>query len=206
MADQVPTGTGAPHPTAPPRKSAPSDWSRLSKLADRNIRHVLPGSSDELVEDLRQEALVRVMRALRHGEVRNLEALTTEIARRTSIDHLRSRRRWEALIEPWSDTSGDLADVSAADPSELGDPLERVRFGVLAFFDHGRSECLELARAYFRELDWLTVAAATGRSQEAVRKQWSRCVAALRAAVRTDPDRLWRWARPGPRGGDDASR
>ncbi len=206
MADKVPTGTGPPHPTAPPLPHAPPDWPQLARIADHNIRHVLPGSSDELVEDLRQEALVRLMRALRHAEARNLEALTTEIARRTAIDHLRSRRRWEALVEPWSEETGELADAMAPDPAEMGDPLERVRFGVMAFFESGQSECLELARAYFRELDWLTVAAACGRSPEAVRKQWSRCVAALRAAVRTDPDRLWRWARGAPRGGVDANR
>lgn len=203
MADQVPTGAGAPDETVPTRVSATPDWSRLARIADRNIRHVLPGSSDEWVEDLRQEALVRLMRALRHAEARNLEALTTEIARRTAIDHLRSRRRWEALVEPWS---GDTADPLVEDPGLAGDPLERVRFEVMAFFERGHSECLELARAYFREMDWGTVAATTGRSQEAVRKQWSRCVAALRAAVRTDPDGLWRWVRSAPRGGDDESR
>jgi RNA polymerase sigma factor (sigma-70 family) len=201
MADQVPPRTGAPRPAAV-LVSEPPDWNRLTSLAGRCIGHVLPGSNDELIEDLSQEAMVRVMRALRATQARNIEALTSEIARRTAIDHLRSRRRWEALVGPWTEEAEETAGPPRHGPP--GDPLERARFAILGLFERERSACLELAQQYFSDQSWSEVSERLGRTTDALRKQWSRCVAALRKAVRTDPDRLWRWSRDEFHGGGDA--
>ena len=165
----------------------------------------MPGSNDELIEDLSQEAMVRVMRAVRLAPARNLEALTSEIARRTAIDHLRSRRRWDALVTPWTPEADEAEETSeSSHPGPRGDPLERARFAVMGLFEKEHSGCLELARWYFRDVSWSEVSDQLGRTPEALRKQWSRCIAALRRAVRTDPDCLWRWSRDEFHGGGDA--
>jgi DNA-directed RNA polymerase specialized sigma24 family protein len=168
-------------------------WSEASLFVRRRLRHELPISSHGNIDDLVQESLVRLLRAVRREPVENLEALMTEIARRTAIDSLRRRTRWMALVR-----DDEIALETAPDPraraDQLGDPVERLQFVVLEFFEARRARCRELAVAYFAEQDWKAVAAARGRTHAAVRKQWSLCLALLRSAARTDPSLLMDWA------------
>ena len=66
-------------------------------------------SSQCHIDDLVQESMVRLLRAVRREPVENIEALMTEIARRTAIDCLRRRTRWSALVRP---EEPDLEQVS----------------------------------------------------------------------------------------------
>jgi DNA-directed RNA polymerase specialized sigma24 family protein len=184
--DPPAAGGSAAHETEIP-------WEEAGAFVRRRLRIELPASSQGQVDDLAQESLVKLLRVVRREPVNNLEALMTEIARRTAIDWLRRRTRWSALV-----TDAPLAD-EVADPEArvdgVGDPVERLHFVVLEFFDAREARCRDLAVAYFAERDWGAVAVSQGRSHEAVRKQWSRCLELLRAAARSDPGWLMDWSR-----------
>jgi len=160
-------------------------WDEAVAFLRRRLGYELPSSARTHLEDLVQESLVRLLRAVRREPVDNVEALMTEIARRTAIDCLRRNTRWSAIV------TTDTTDVErVADPttpaSRLGDPVERLQFVVLEFFTMREARCQDLATAYFAEQDWKEVAAKSGRSHDAVRKQWSRCLEMLRQAARDE--------------------
>lgn len=171
------------------------EWDEARTFLRRRLGYELPAPCHGLIDDLTQESLVRLLRAVRREPVLNVEALMTEIARRTAIDGLRRRARWSALVR-----SDEAALERAPDPrsrtEQVGDPLERLHFVVIEYFTAREARCLELAEAYFAEQDWKVVAAAHGRSHDAVRKQWSRCLEVLRAAAREENGPLMEWSRP----------
>jgi RNA polymerase sigma factor (sigma-70 family) len=160
-------------------------WDEAVAFLRRRLGYELPASARPHLDDLVQESLVRLLRAVRREPVDNLEALMTEIARRAAIDCLRRNTRWSAIL------AGDTPDLEqVADPAgagtRLSDPVERLQFVVLEFFTVREARCQELANAYFAEQDWKVVASRSGRSHDAVRKQWSRCLEMLRQAARDE--------------------
>jgi RNA polymerase sigma factor (sigma-70 family) len=161
------------------------DWDAARRFMRRIVRSRLDREDPAVHDDLVQEALVRLLRAIRGEKPRDLEALMAEIAHRVTVDHLRRRKRWKLLVEPASE--GLLEQAPAVSPvnTEPGDPVARIRFVVLNYF--GDSDCGDLAQAYFAQLDWMRVAERVGRSHAAVRKQWSRCLERLRQAVAREP-------------------
>jgi RNA polymerase sigma factor (sigma-70 family) len=172
--DEVPRALGA-------ASESEIRWSEATAFLRRRLGYELPSSARHELEDLVQESLVRLLRAVRREPVENLEALMTEIARRTAIDRLRRHTRWSLIL---SSEPPDLDQVADPSPSrEIGDPVERLQFVVLEFFTAREARCRELATAYFAEQDWKQVAARVGRSHDAIRKQWSRCVELLREAA-----------------------
>ena len=166
-------------------------WEEAASFLGRRLRIELRGAAADVIDDLLQESLVRLLRAVRREPIENLEALMTAIARRTAVDWLRRRIRWKVLIDPA--LSAEEVHIPAPSPAELGDPLERLRFVVVEFFGSGESDCRELALAFFADQDWKKVAGNCGRSHEAVRKQWSRCLGLLREAARRDGGPLMEW-------------
>lgn len=189
--EEVPGPAGAP---AAPVGEAGIHWDRAREFVRRRLAYELPPSGRANLDDLTQECLVRLLRFVRREPVVNLEALLTQLARRTAIDALRRRTRWRALV-----ASDDAAVAAAADPAarpeEPGDPLERLQFVVVEFFAARDARCRELAAPYFAGQDWKSVASATGRSHDVVRKQWSRCLELLRAAARDERGPLLDWTR-----------
>jgi DNA-directed RNA polymerase specialized sigma24 family protein len=172
-------------------------WTQARQFLCHRLRRELGGRDGDDLEDLTQEALTRLLRALRHKEAQNLEALMNEIARRTAIDHVRRRRRWAKLVEPLTDSvDGPGTGISPA-ADELGEPVERLRFVVLEFFTNHASTCHGLALAYFACRDWRGVARDLGKNYDAVRRQWSRCVEVLRTEARQDPGLLMEWTSDG---------
>ena len=87
----------------------------------RRLGYELTASTREHLDDLVQEALVRLLRAVRREPIENLEALMTEIARRTAIDCLRRRTRWRAVIESEIPEGLEIADPNAR-ADRVGDP------------------------------------------------------------------------------------
>jgi len=165
------------------------DWAAARAFLRRRIGAALQSGDGATLDDLAQDALVRLLRAVRREGARNLPGLMAMIARRTATDHIRAKIRWKLFQQALSRLA---PSPSGALPSpEIGDPLHNLRFLVLEFF-RGGTLCAELARAYFEEQKWEGVASHLGRSHEAVRQQWSRCLGRLRAAAQRDPDFLWR--------------
>lgn len=184
------------------RPGAAPDWRAAAQFLRRRLRQLLPGVQSADIDDLVQEALIDLVRTCRHEPVRNLEALLNTLARRKTIDLIRRRDRWGALVRPLADDDSDAFDDSRWRGT---DPAERLSFVVLQFFDRERSACTPLARAFFAGHDWEEVAAQTGQSATAIRKQWSRCVAHLRRTLVGEADTAWGWT-DHEQGQDDADR
>jgi DNA-directed RNA polymerase specialized sigma24 family protein len=169
-------------------------WDEASAFVRRRLHYELPLSSHGLIDDLVQECMVRMLRYVRRERVQNVDALLTEMARRTAIDALRRRTRWSALV-----TSDDEAVALLPDPKartdEPGDPLERLQFVVVEYFTQRDARCRELAVAFFAGDDWKAVALAERRSHDVIRKQWSRCLGFLRQAAKDEKGPLLDWAR-----------
>ena len=169
-------------------------WDEACAFVRQRLQFELPPSSQGLIDDLVQECMVRMLRFVRRERVQNMEALLTEMARRTAIDALRRRTRWSALV-----TSDDDAIAAAPDPNaradEPGDPLERLQFVVVEYFTQHDARCRELAVAFFAGDDWKAVALAERRSHDVIRKQWSRCLGFLRQAAHDEPGPLMDWVR-----------
>ena len=181
-------------PSADPPAEAEIRWDEACAFARRRLAFELPASSHGLIDDLVQECMVRMLRFVRRERVLNLEALLTQVARRTAIDALRRRTRWSALVTADDEALAGLPDPSAR-ADEPGDPLERLQFVVVEYFDLRDARCRELAVAFFAGDDWKAVALAEGRSHDLIRKQWSRCLGILREAARDEGGPLMDWAR-----------
>ena len=169
-------------------------WGEASAFVRRRLQYELPLSSHGLIDDLVQECMVRMLRYVRRERVLNLEALLTEVARRTAIDALRRRTRWNALVTSDDEAVGLLPDPHAR-TEEPGDPLERLQFVVVEYFTQRDARCKELAVAFFAGDDWKAVAQAESRSHDVIRKQWSRCLGFLRQAAKDEKGPLLDWAR-----------
>jgi len=193
--ERGPTGERGSVPPAPSAETE-IDWASARIFLQRALRCSLDRVEPDLVQDLTQEALVRLLRAVRREEPMNLDALMTEIARRTRIDFIRKRRTWSAILGPLDESDSNRPDAHGSAPDQLGDPCERLEFVVTEFFRMRHAPCLELARRYFDEQDWVAVAADLGRGNDAVRQQWSRCLAMLRKASADNPGLLAAWAAP----------
>jgi DNA-directed RNA polymerase specialized sigma24 family protein len=167
------------------------DWDHARRFLREALLRMPYRKDPDLVEDLVQEALVRLLRFTRGGlPIRNLDALMNTLAKRTLVDYLRHKGVRESVM---ADCEGEIPDTPdpGPRPDESGDRLALIEFLVVEHFTATSAPCLELARHFFDSLDWNEVARLLGRAPTAVRKQWSRCVEGLRAAARTEGSALW---------------
>jgi len=172
------------------------DWARARRFLARCLRRRLARATKAEIEDLTQESLIRLLRAARREPIHNLDGLMTDIARKTAFDSQRMKTRWRAILEGSDHHMAESATSDTPLPDVLGDPLERARFVILEFLGRRSSACHQLAVQYFQgEGSWSAVALQLGKTPEAVRQQWSRCVALLRKEARRNPDFLSEWAR-----------
>ncbi len=129
------------------------DWEKACKGLRSRIARKLDRLDPDKIEDLVQEASVRLLRVVRQEGARNLEALMNVIAHGTSVDFLRRRRAWSLLLEPMTEVTMNRPTLGAANAAVMGDPLERVQFVVLQLFREHNAPCGDLARFYFNGLD-----------------------------------------------------
>lgn len=161
------------------------DWAAAREFLAETVRRRWYHDAS-VVDDIVQECLVRLLRASRRNPIDNIEALMTEIAKRAIIDKLRSNTRASAVFGEASEFEMEKAAATTPAPDQFGDPVSRIRFVVLNVF--GATNCADLARAYFEQLNWDHVATELGTSHAAIRKQWQRCVERLRALAERSPE------------------
>ncbi|MBK6735568.1 MAG: sigma-70 family RNA polymerase sigma factor [bacterium] len=170
------------------------DWDQARGFLSRRLSRKLFRADQATLDDLTQEALVRLVRAARRETVLNFEGLMETIAERTLVDYLRSRRAWQKdpTIDP--NEYPEHPGLAALPADDLTPSLERFQFAVLEFFQEHSSGCLDLAHHYFLERNWLEVARKQERPHTAIRQQWSRCVALLRKSAGKGAGWSWEWA------------
>ncbi|HKQ59507.1 MAG TPA: sigma-70 family RNA polymerase sigma factor [Candidatus Eisenbacteria bacterium] len=181
---------------APPgaKQEADVHWDEARAFLKRVVRKHFGRPDETQIDELTQEALVLLLRAVRREGARNLEGLMTVIGRRVVIDYIRNRQRWARIVQPMADDGPEPSDPSAGTPETFGDPDQRTRFVVLEYFQARSPKCHELALAFFGEEDWRRVATRLGQAYSAIRQQWSRCVKTLREAARSGTGLMLEWA------------
>jgi RNA polymerase sigma factor (sigma-70 family) len=177
------------------------DWVAARAFLRVRLRRSLVAEDSAVIDELTQEAMVRLLRAVRRQEVRNLEALMNVIADRTRVDHIRAQRARMNVFQPMDSATADVPEFRPRPAAAVEDLGARLQFAVLEYFHLHNPRCRELALHYFAERDWTDVARKTGRKPEAVRQQWSRCVKRLAAGVAGSAEPLWIWARAWVGGG-----
>lgn len=169
-------------------QSAVIDWDTVRASLRRRIVGQLDPNEHSELEDLVQEGCVRLLRASRRDRIDDMEALVSVIARRTFSDYLRRRYRNERVWRPLDDEVADRVGTPGPD-SRFGDMVDRVEFMVLQVFEgEGRTDCRDLARAWFECRSWKDLAGELDLAPAAVRKRWSRCLELPRRHFATDPD------------------
>ncbi len=181
------------------------DWDRIRAFALKRIR---TKTSPQLfararrgteIEDLVQETVVRLFFALERTQPRNLDAFATDIADKVVIDFVRKGYVDGVRHEPRpTEDEGDpeLPDTKASADVWV-DRTESLEFLVQEFFEQrGARECLQLMYHRFDSVkpDWAEIGTKVGKSADAAKQAWSRCLKGVKAAVRESGSALWRWA------------
>ncbi|MBM3321734.1 MAG: sigma-70 family RNA polymerase sigma factor [Candidatus Eisenbacteria bacterium] len=173
------------------------DWGKARETIRRGIRYRLGVAESPDLEDLTQESVIRLLRAVRREGATNTSALIAVIVGRVVAQYLRSQTRRRLRFKPLESETVDALDADFRyAPDHFGDPLERLELIVIEVFHRYRSSCIELARFYFLSRDWKSVAEELGVPHDAVRARWKRCVELLRKVIRADSSEglLSRWA------------
>lgn len=182
----------------PDAASTPStpDWQALRAYALRRIRGRLRFAPAETVEDLTQEVLVTIFRLSQRETIENPEAFATTLVHRVCVDHVRRMHGPAGRLEPLPEPGAPL-DLPAPDPSHevSADMMELFRFVVIESFERQDAPCAELAREFFAEHSWSTVAEHLGIRHNTAIKRWSRCMERVRGWARSEQGPLWEWAR-----------
>lgn len=173
----------------------PLPWKEVRQTMLQHLRRHAAGRDPDQLEDLAQEACVRLLRALRRESARDLDGLMASLAHRTWVDHVRRWRRTRDRFSPWGEAADGVADQlaisgdgDASEDADLGHLLDRLELVVQeAFQSAGAQACADLARAFFAGRDWRQVAGDLGVDHASVRKRWSRCLARIRDALSRDP-------------------
>ncbi len=178
-----------------PHVPLPMSWEEARRTLLQHLQRHAAGRDPDHLEDLAQEACVRLLRAVRREAPRDLNGLMASLAHRTWVDHVRRWRRTRDRFGSPAAMPGSMADPGSAgvareaenDP-DLGHLLDRLELVVQeAFLDAGAEACAGLARAFFAERDWRQVADDLGVGHATVRKRWSRCLTLVRDVLRRDP-------------------
>lgn len=180
-------------PSAQTLLEAQIDWDAARSRTAARIRAELPGWGRERIEDLTHEALIQLLRVARREGIRNLDGLIGQLAKTTVIDAIRREQRRRARFSEVGEASPEAPAPPSGPDNEFADPLERLRFVVLEHFRRHDAPCLGLASAFFAGQDWKAFAEGLGKSHDAIRQQWSRCVKALRAALASEEGPLFEW-------------
>lgn len=166
--------------TSLPQKTDRINWVYARNFLHRFLGKRLDGIDPHEVEDITQEALIRLYRANERLSINNLEAIMIRIGRWCCVDYFRRRERWLHVMDPADPTLTNVEDPHPDPSQQVADPRERIEFIVVEFFEEKNSACKDLAAAFFEKRSWNSVAREIGKTATAIRKQWERCVQLLR--------------------------
>lgn len=173
----------------PSRASDTMEWGEIQESLRRHFLGLSQGAEPADIDDLVQEASVRLLRVVRREEVREMDSLLSKVARRTWYDHLRRVIRARERANNKSEQEEIEGRLSSNWLAELGDPAERLALVVQEFFvGRGAAECLDLLRHFLDATSWKCLAEQQKVDSATLRKRWSRCLAMARAGIAGDED------------------
>jgi DNA-directed RNA polymerase specialized sigma24 family protein len=152
-------------------------WDEARRFLRGRLAYRVRGIPADELEDLTQEALIRLLRVVRREGVRNLEALMNHIVELTRNDFLKRKMRRQSREQPLDDLAHVVSDPAGDAASHLEaieqDP-SRLAFLVLEFVRRVRPGALSLCESKMRGRSLEETAREQGRTPAAVRKEWSR--------------------------------
>ncbi len=110
------------------------DWSDVRRKLRHLVEGLSGGADTHLVDDLVQEACVRLLRVSRREPVREPDALLATLARRTWYDHLRRAVRTRERFQALGDSDPGVVDPTPSWEADLGDPAARLSLVLQEFF------------------------------------------------------------------------
>lgn len=179
-------------PTSHPTTELDVDWHSVRRTIRGTIRGQLGSVEPVLIEDLTQQALIGVLRALRRETVRNVDSLASTIARATAIDEVRRLQRERRRMTEYEHVA-PRAGEGRRSGSRFVHQLDLLWFLLCDYLRTQQASCQSLAELYAERGDWRLVAQTLGSTHDAIRKQWSRCTRALRAALAREPEAFEEW-------------
>ena len=180
-------------PADRPQHERDIDWGSASAQLRTRIRERLGRCDDATLQDLTQEALIHLVREVRHNGARSLTGLIVVIARSTAVNEIRRRKRRRARFADWEELVETVENLPEPERFEDFEEWELIWFLLLEYFRRRRAPCHALAVAFAEKGDWKAVAESVGQSHDAIRQQWSRCTRAFRDALRRDPGPFAEW-------------
>lgn len=170
----------------PPEVGSARDFSQEIDFLRRQVRALAKGRYRDELDDVASEAWIRLDRALRREEARDIGALMSRIAWRSWVDFYRRRMaEARALGAP---IPADDVDLHAAEP-DAGvdlDALAAWRFSVCEWFAKHHPACLEPARQMFEGRSWVEAGEALRERPNSLAKRWQRCRERFVSTVRAD--------------------
>ena len=165
------------------------EWGEIQENLRRTFLGLSQGAEPADIDDLVQEASVRLLRIVRREEVREMGSLLPTVARRTWYDYLRRVIRARERASDPGEQREIAGQLSPGWNAELGDPAERLALVVQEFFvGRGARECLDLLRQFLSATSWQQLAGQQDVEPTTLRKRWSRCLAMARAGIVGDED------------------
>jgi RNA polymerase sigma factor (sigma-70 family) len=167
------------------REIAPGvSWREAQRFLAVSLRahafvHLDAGTLDDLVQD----ASIRLHRAADRLNVTNAHGLMVDIARKTLLDHARRTMRRARLFEEAAHGVEAVDRSRARERARARDRSESLRAALLQLFARHSPECLPLAKARLRDASWEEISRATGRRPATLRQMWHRGLVKLRRAA-----------------------
>lgn len=183
--------TVEPRPAAALQGESEIQWDDARAFLRRRLATRLRGVDPGEIEDLTQEAMIRLLRAVRREGARSLEALMTTIAERTRNDFLKkwmNRGKRDQPIEEFEPLLAEPSGDASAALQALEDDPGRVAFLILQLVGRIQPSALPLLEAKMRGKSLEEVAREQRRTALAVRKEWSRVAQKLRDYASAHPE------------------
>lgn len=169
-------------------QSTQMDWNDVRLRARRQMERLIEPVDASDLDDLVQEACVRLLRASRRETIEDWGAMIATVTRRTFTDHIRRKQSARRKAAAFELESGGMPKDAAHASARLGTLADRLPLIVQEVFrEHGSDECLELLDAFCAGRAWNEDVASRGLAAATLRKRWSRCLKIARAALGEDP-------------------
>jgi DNA-directed RNA polymerase specialized sigma24 family protein len=173
----------------PSRAPDTLEWDEIQEDLRRAFLGLSRGAEPADIDDLVQEASVRLLRIVRREKVREMGSLLPTLARRTWYDYLRRVIRARERANDPGEQQEIAGQLSPGWNAELGDPAERLALVVQEFFvGRGARECLDMLRHFLSAASWELLARQKDVEAATLRKRWSRCLAQARTGIAGDED------------------
>lgn len=157
------------------------DWKQARHFITACVRRARYRLDDASVEDVVQDALMRLHRTVSRQPEAGGPGLMADIAKKSLIDHIRSCMRRRRLMEDGGECPLEiLGRAESIERAGDRETRETLRATIVELFEEHCPECLPLALQRMEDLSWDEIAAGDSRTPAALRQVWHRGIERIR--------------------------